>query len=39
MAGLGGETIWPADFNYMAKILAEMVKEKRTKNYVYWIGM
>ncbi len=39
MGGLGGETIWPADFNYMAKILSEMVKEKRTRRYVYWIGM
>jgi oxalate oxidoreductase subunit alpha len=39
MGGLGGETIWPADFEYMAKILTEMVKEKRTRNYVYWLGM
>lgn len=39
MAGLGGETIWPADFDYMAKILSEMVKEKKTRRYVYWIGM
>ena len=39
MAGLGGETIWPADFDYMAKVLTEMVKEKKTKRYVYWIGM
>ncbi len=39
MGGLGGETIWPADFDYIAKILSEMVKEKRTRRYVYWIGM
>ena len=39
MGGLGGEVIWPADFDYMAKVLTEMVQEKRTKNYVYWIGM
>jgi len=39
MGGLGGETIWPADFDYMAKILSEMVKEKKTRRYVYWIGM
>jgi oxalate oxidoreductase subunit alpha len=39
MGGLGGETIWPADFDYMAKILSEMVKEKRTRRYVYWLGM
>ncbi|MBU2260660.1 MAG: pyruvate ferredoxin oxidoreductase, partial [Proteobacteria bacterium] len=39
MAGLGGETIWPTDFDYMAKVLTEMVKEKKTKRYVYWIGM
>jgi pyruvate ferredoxin oxidoreductase alpha subunit/oxalate oxidoreductase subunit alpha len=39
MGGLGGETIWPADFDYMAKTLTEMVKEKKTRRYVYWIGM
>ena len=39
MAGLGGETIWPADFDHMAKVLTEMVKEKKTRNYVHWIGM
>ena len=38
MAGLGGETIWPEDFTYMAKVLTEMAKEKRAKKYVYWIG-
>jgi pyruvate ferredoxin oxidoreductase alpha subunit/oxalate oxidoreductase subunit alpha len=39
MGGLGGETIWPADFEYMAGILTTMVKEKRTDRYVYWLGM
>jgi Pyruvate:ferredoxin oxidoreductase and related 2-oxoacid:ferredoxin oxidoreductases, alpha subunit len=39
MGGLGGETIWPADFDYMAGILSGMVKEKRTDRYVYWLGM
>jgi hypothetical protein len=38
MAGLGGETIWPEDFYYMAKVLSKMVKDKRTHKYVYWIG-
>lgn len=38
MAGLGGETIWPEDFHFMAKVLSQMVKEKRTRKYVYWIG-
>ncbi len=39
MAGLGGETIWPKDFMYMAEVLSNMVKENRTKKYVYWIGL
>jgi len=39
MGGLGGETIWPADFDYMAGVLSTMVKEKRTDRYVYWLGM
>jgi pyruvate ferredoxin oxidoreductase alpha subunit/oxalate oxidoreductase subunit alpha len=39
MGGLGGETIWPADFEYMAGVLSTMVKEKRTDRYVYWLGM
>ena len=39
MGGLGGETIWPADFDYMAGVLTKMVKEKRTDRYVYWLGM
>jgi hypothetical protein len=38
MAGLGGETIWPEDFEFMAKVLSQMVKEKRAQKYVYWIG-
>ncbi len=38
MAGLGGETIWPDDFHYMAKILTQMIKENRTQKYVHWIG-
>jgi hypothetical protein len=39
MGGLGGETIWPADFDYMAKILTQAVKEKKVRNYVQWLGM
>jgi oxalate oxidoreductase subunit alpha len=39
MAGLGGETIWPADFDYMAKVLTQAVQEKKVRNYVQWIGM
>ena len=38
MAGLGGETIWPEDFHYMAKILSQMVKEKRARQYTHWVG-
>ena len=38
MAGLGGEIIWPDDFYYMAKVLTQMVKEKKVRKYVYWIG-
>jgi len=38
MAGLGGETVWPEDFQFMAKVLLQMAKEKQTKRYVYWIG-
>lgn len=38
MAGLGGETIWLHDFEFMAKKLLNMVEEKRTSRYVYWIG-
>jgi len=39
MGGLGGETIWPADFDYMAKVLTLAVKEKKVRNYVQWLGM
>jgi len=38
MAGLGGETIWPEEFHHMAKILSEMIKDKRTSQYSYWVG-
>lgn len=38
MAGLGGEVILLEDFYFMAKILNQMVKEKRTRRNVYWIG-
>ena len=39
MGGLGGETIWPADFDYMAKVLTQAVQEKKVRNYVQWLGM
>jgi pyruvate/2-oxoacid:ferredoxin oxidoreductase alpha subunit len=38
MAGLGGETIYPDDFKYMADVLLKMVKEQRVDRYVRWIG-
>ena len=38
MAGLGGETIWPEEFHHMAKILSQMVKDKRTSTYTHWVG-
>jgi hypothetical protein len=38
MAGLGGETIWPEDFHYMAKVLTQMAKDKRADKYVRWLG-
>jgi pyruvate/2-oxoacid:ferredoxin oxidoreductase alpha subunit len=38
MAGLGGEVILLEDFEYMAKVLTQMVKEKKTRQQVYWIG-
>ncbi len=38
MAGLGGETIWPEDFEYMAKVILKMAKDKRADQYVRWIG-
>jgi hypothetical protein len=38
MAGLGGDVILLEDFYYMAKILMQMVKEKKTHQLVYWVG-
>jgi len=38
MGGLGGETIWPEEFNEIAKILSENAKSKSTKQYTYWLG-
>lgn len=38
MGGLGGEVILLDDFYYMAKVLTQMVKDKKTKRHVYWIG-
>ena len=38
MAGLGGDVILLEDFYYMAKILSQMVKEKKTLQKVYWVG-
>jgi pyruvate/2-oxoacid:ferredoxin oxidoreductase alpha subunit len=38
MGGLGGEVILLDDFYYMAKILTQMVNEKKTQRSVYWIG-
>jgi pyruvate ferredoxin oxidoreductase alpha subunit/oxalate oxidoreductase subunit alpha len=38
MAGLGGDVILLEDFYYMAKILTQMVKEKKVRQQVYWIG-
>lgn len=38
MAGLGGETIWPEDFEYMAKVITQMAKDKKADQYVRWIG-
>ena len=38
MAGLGGDVIMLADFDYMAKILTQMVKDKKTQQLVYWVG-
>ena len=38
MAGLGGDVILFEDFHFMAKILNQMVKEKKTLKHVYWIG-
>jgi pyruvate ferredoxin oxidoreductase alpha subunit/oxalate oxidoreductase subunit alpha len=38
MAGLGGDVILLEDFYYMAKVLSQMVKEKKVRQQVYWIG-
>jgi len=38
MAGLGGDVILLEDFDYMAKVLTQMVQEKKTRKHVYWIG-
>lgn len=38
MAGLGGDVILLEDFYYMAKVLKQMVKEKKVREHVYWIG-
>jgi pyruvate ferredoxin oxidoreductase alpha subunit len=38
MAGLGGDVILLEDFYYMAKVLQQMVKDRRTHQHVYWIG-
>jgi hypothetical protein len=38
MAGLGGDVILLEDFYYMAKVLTQMVKDKKTHQHVYWIG-
>ncbi len=38
MGGLGGEVILLEDFYYMAKVLNQMVKDKKTHRHVYWIG-
>ena len=38
MAGLGGDVILLEDFDYMAKILTQMAKDKKTHQLVYWVG-
>ncbi len=38
MGGLGGEVILLEDFYYMAKVLNQMVKDRKTHRHVYWIG-
>jgi pyruvate ferredoxin oxidoreductase alpha subunit/oxalate oxidoreductase subunit alpha len=38
MAGLGGDVILLEDFDYMAKVLTQMVQEKKIRKHVYWIG-
>jgi hypothetical protein len=39
MGGLGGEVIWPADFDHIAKVLMQAVQEKKVRTYVQWLGM
>ena len=38
MAGLGGEMVPLKEFYYMAEILAQMIKEGKTKKTVHWVG-
>jgi oxalate oxidoreductase subunit alpha len=38
MGGLGGETIWPAEFQDIAKVLSQMAKDKKASQYTYWLG-
>jgi pyruvate/2-oxoacid:ferredoxin oxidoreductase alpha subunit len=38
MAGLGGDVILLDDFYYMANILSQMIKEKKVRQKVYWVG-
>lgn len=38
MGGLGGEVVLIEDFHFMAKVLTQMVKDKKTHRHVYWIG-
>ena len=38
MAGLGGEMVPLKDFYYMAEVLAKALKERRTRQTVYWVG-
>jgi pyruvate ferredoxin oxidoreductase alpha subunit/oxalate oxidoreductase subunit alpha len=38
MAGLGGDVIMLDDFYYMANILTQMAKDKKTHQLVYWVG-
>jgi oxalate oxidoreductase subunit alpha len=38
MAGLGGDVILLDDFYYMAKILKQMLEEKKVRQHVYWVG-
>jgi pyruvate/2-oxoacid:ferredoxin oxidoreductase alpha subunit len=38
MAGLGGDVVMIEDFDDMAKILSQMVKDGKTRRNVYWVG-